>query len=357
MSKPITVLVVDDSALIRQMFRDMLSSEPDIEVLDTACDPLEARDKIKKLNPDVLTLDIEMPKMDGLSFLEKVMTLRPMPVIMCSSLTQKGADETVRALEIGAFDYISKPVTNQTRDTIGALKEQLVTKVRAAAKANLSSHTARRRAPDAPPAIVPYNPPGGKSRHIIAIGSSTGGVEALREIFLRLPANSPPIVITQHMPETFTKSFAARLNSLSQLNVSEAVNHARLKDGHAYIAPGGSTHLKVVKIGGDYVCKLEEAPPVSSHRPSVDVLFRSVAEAAGAKAIGVILTGMGKDGAEGMKMMRDSGAYNIGQNQATCVVYGMPQVAHKLGATHIELPLNDIPAAILKQCERQESMV
>lgn len=356
--KPITVLIVDDSALIRQMFKEMLDSEPDIEVVDTASDPLDAREKIKRLNPDVLTLDIEMPKMDGLSFLEKIMTLRPMPVVMASTLTQKGGEATIRALEIGAFDYVSKPLSGQTRDTISALKDELVTKVRAAARANMAGRSTARRVPQAP-AIVPFHPPGshlsGKlARHIIAIGSSTGGVEALREIFLRLPANCPPIVITQHMPETFTKSFAARLDSLSQVTVSEAMNHDRLKEGHAYIAPGGNNHLKIVKIGADFVCKLEEGPPVSSHRPSVDVLFHSVAEAVGSRAVGIILTGMGKDGAEGMKAMRDHGAYNIGQNQATCVVYGMPQMAMKAGATHIELPLNDIPAAMLKYCERME---
>ena len=346
--KPITVLIVDDSVLIRQMFREMLSSEPDIEVLDTASDPYDAREKIKRLNPDVLTLDIEMPKMDGLSFLEKIMSLRPMPVVMASSLTQKGAEETIRALELGAFDYISKPVTNQTRDTIGALKLELAAKVRAAAKANLTQRNASRSL--AAPAIVNYTP--GRGKPIIAIGSSTGGVEALRAIFLRLPANCPPMVITQHMPETFTKSFAARLDSLSQVNVSEAASHMRLKEGHAYIAPGGHTHLKILKIGADFVCKLEEGAAVSGHRPSVDVLFHSVAEAAGARAVGVILTGMGCDGADGMKAMRDRGAYNIGQNQSTCVVYGMPQMAMKAGATTIELPLMDIPAAILKYCER-----
>lgn len=346
----IKVLIVDDSALIRQMFKEILSAEPGIEVLDTASDPYDAREKIKRLNPDVLTLDIEMPKMDGLSFLEKIMTLRPMPVIMCSSLTQKGADETLRALEIGAVDYISKPVSNQTRNTIGALGEELVAKVRMAAQANITD----RRKAVASPIIVPFHPPGGKSRRIIAIGASTGGVEALREIFLRLPANTPPIVITQHMPERFTTSFAARLNTLSQVRVAEATNHARLKDGHAYIAPGGNAHLKIVKIGADFVCKLEEGPPVSSHRPSVDVLFHSVAEAAGARAVGVILTGMGRDGAEGMKAMRDHGAYNIGQNQATCVVYGMPQMAAKAGAIQAELPLTDIPAAVLKFCEKSE---
>lgn len=354
-SKPITVLVVDDSALIRQMFSEMLSSEPDIRVIGTASDPYDAREKIKLLNPDVLTLDIEMPKMDGLSFLEKIMTLRPMPVIMASSLTQKGAEETLRALEIGAFDYISKPVAHQNRDTIGALRDELVAKVRGAAKSNTAHRSAARHATDALPPVVTFRPSGGKSRHIIAIGASTGGVEALRDIFLRLPANCPPIVVTQHMPETFTKSFAARLNGLSQVTVSEAKNHDRLKEGHAVIAPGGAAHLKLVKIGADLVCKLEEGPPISGHRPSVDALFYSVAESAGARALGIILTGMGKDGAEGMKAMRDHGAYTIGQNQATCVVYGMPQMAAKAGAVHIELPLHEIPAAALKYCEKAES--
>ena len=352
-TRPITVLIVDDSALIRQLFTEMLSSEPDIKVLGTACDPFDAREKIKQLNPDVLTLDIEMPRMDGLSFLEKIMALRPMPVVMCSSLTQKGADATIRALEIGAFDYVAKPLSNHTRDAIGKLKEELVIKVRAAASSNIAKRNMAYHDPSVP-AVVAFHPPGGHSQRIIAIGSSTGGVEALREIFLRLPANTPPIVITQHMPESFTKSFAMRLDSLSQVRVSEAATHMRLKEGHAYMAPGGSTHLKIVKMGMDFVCKLEEGPLMSGHRPSVDVLFHSVAEVAGARAVGVILTGMGKDGAEGMKAMRDRGAYNIGQNQSTCVVYGMPQAAHKIGATHIELPLNDIPAAMLKYCEKQE---
>jgi two-component system, chemotaxis family, protein-glutamate methylesterase/glutaminase len=352
MTNPITVLIVDDSALIRQMFREMLSSAPDIEVLDTAHDPIDAREKIKKLNPDVLTLDIEMPKMDGLSFLEKIMSLRPMPVIMASSLTQKGADATLRALELGAFDYVSKPISNQTHDTIGALKDELIAKVRAAAAANVGKRVTARVAPSSIPTILPFHPPSGRARHIIAIGASTGGVEALRDVFVRLPANSPPIVVTQHMPEAFTKSFAARLNTLSQVQVVEAANHMRLQEGHAYIAPGGEHHLKVVRVGIDYVCKLEAAPPVSSHRPSVDVLFHSVAEAVGSKAVGVILTGMGKDGAEGLKAMRDAGAYTIGQNQASCVVYGMPKVATQIGATLKELPLSDIAFDVLKHCEK-----
>ncbi len=346
--KKITVLVVDDSAFIRQMFRDILNSQPDIEVLDTAHDPLDAREKIKQLNPDVVTLDIEMPKMDGLSFLEKIMTLRPMPVIMASSLTQKGAEATLRALELGAVDYVSKPTTGQNRQTIGALAEELAEKVRMAAKAKVHHHKAR--LVPATPQLVSYNPAGVPAKRIIAIGASTGGVEALREIFVRLPANVPPIIMTQHMPEHFTASFAARLNSLSAVTVMEAKNHQRLEKGHAYLA-AGNVHLKLARVGGEYVCKVEDGAPVSGHRPSVDVLFHSVVEAAGKEAVGVILTGMGKDGALGLKAMRDIGCHTLGQNEATCVVYGMPQAAFKVGAVEKELPLTEIPAAMLKLCE------
>lgn len=350
MTKPITVLIVDDSALIRQMFSEILAAEPDIHVLDTASDPYDARDKIKLLNPDVLTLDIEMPKMDGLSFLEKIMALRPMPVIMCSSLTQKGASETLRALELGAFDYIGKPVTNQTHSTIGQLKEQLVTKIRAAAKANMARRNSQKT--DAPIAVIPYQPKSAKTRCVVAIGASTGGVEALKELFQYFPKNMPPIVVTQHMPETFTRSFAERLNTVSQMQVSEAENHTRLREGQAYVAPGGNTHLKIVKIGGDWVCKLEEGATVSSHRPSVDVLFRSVADVAGKYAVGAILTGMGKDGADGLLAMRMAGAHTFGQNEASCIVYGMPKVANAMGAVEQELSLSHIPKAIIQTCER-----
>lgn len=346
--KQTTVLIVDDSALIREMFSDMLSSEPDIHVLDTACDPFDAREKIKRLNPDVLTLDIEMPKMDGLSFLEKIMALRPMPVIMVSSLTQKGADTSIKALEIGAFDTIGKPVDGNPQ-TIALLKEELVNKVRAAAKANMATRAGR--SGDVA-RVLPFHSHANVHRSLIAIGASTGGVEALREVFLTLPENTPPIVITQHMPELFTTSFAKRLNALSAMTVVEAKNHDRIRPGHAYLAPGGARHLKIVRVGVELVCKLEEGEPVSGHRPSVDVLFHSVAVAAGARAVGVILTGMGKDGAVGLKVMRESGAYTIGQNQETCIIYGMPQVASKVGAVQIELPLWDISAHILRICEK-----
>lgn len=349
--KKITVLIVDDSALIRHVFRELLSEAPDIEVLDTACDPLDAREKIKRLNPDVLTLDIEMPKMDGLSFLEKIMTLRPMPVIMVSTLTQKGANATIRALEIGAFDYVSKPTGTQTRGGLQGLKDELIEKIRAAAQANLKASHSTTKVGKA--SVVSFNPANAPPR-VIAIGSSTGGVEALRDIFLTLPANSPPIVMTQHMPQTFTASFAARLNNLSQVQVSEATDGAQLQTGFAYLAPG-NLHMKIVKKASGIFCALEDSPHVSGHKPSVDVLFNSVAEHIGAQAVGVILTGMGKDGAQGMLKMREAGAYNVGQSASSCVVYGMPKAAMAAGAVHTELPLCEIPAHVLAYCEKKEN--
>lgn len=345
--KPITVLIVDDSALIRRLFSELLSEAPDIQVVGTAADAVEARAMIKQFNPDVLTLDIEMPGMDGLSFLEKIMALRPMPVIMISTLTQKGAEPTLRALEIGAVDYLSKPTTAQTRNNLSVLSEQLVEKVRSAAQANLKARSSVQQA--AKPSVITFKPGAGCNK-MIAIGSSTGGVEALRDIFLALPSNCPPIVMTQHMPEQFTPSFAARLNQLSQVSVAEAHNGAKLMPGHAWLAPG-SHHLKVVRRGGDLVCRLEDGPTVSGHRPSVDVLFDSVAEAAGDRAVGVILTGMGRDGAQGMLKMRQAGAYTIGQSQNSCVVYGMPKAAAAAGAVQIELPLSDIAGHMLHACE------
>ena len=346
---PITVLIVDDSALIRRLFRDLLSETPDIKVVGTAVDARDAREQIKRLNPNVLTLDIEMPGMDGLSFLEKIMSLRPMPVIMVSTLTQKGAGETIRALELGALDYLSKPIGAQTPNAIGMLRDELIIKIRTAAMANL---TTRSTAQPPVPTVLPFHPAGNQCNKIIAIGSSTGGVEALRDIFAALPANCPPIVMTQHMPEQFTPSFAARLNSLSQVEVAEAYDGAKLQSGYAWLAPGNK-HLKVVRKGTELVCQLETGATVSGHRPSVDVLFHSVAETAGAQAVGVILTGMGKDGAQGMLAMRQAGAYTIGQSQNSCVVYGMPKAAAILGASQIELPLTDIAAHMLQHCEQE----
>ncbi len=348
--KKIKTLIVDDSALIRELLKSMLSGQPDIEVVDTAVDPFDAREKIKLHNPDVVTLDIEMPKMDGLSFLEKIMTLRPMPVVMVSTLTQKGASETLRALEIGAFDYISKPTGAIAGDIMKKLETELLEKVRGAARANMSMRRQAKAEPSAS-SVLKFTPPAGAGS-IIAIGSSTGGVEALRDIFQVLPANSPPIVIVQHMPAQFTPSFAARLDSLSKVTVCEAKTGMKLQQGHALLAPGGK-HLSVVKSGKDWVCEVVPGEPVSGHCPSVDVMFNSVAEKIGARAVGVILTGMGRDGAAGMLKMRESGAYNIGQNESSCVVYGMPKAAMAAGGVHTELPLSDIPAHMLAFCERE----
>lgn len=346
----ITVLIVDDSALIRTLFTQMLNAEKDIEVVGTAVDPLDAREKIKQLNPQVVTLDIEMPKMDGLSFLEKIMTLRPMPVIMASTLTLKGADATIRALELGAVDYISKPSNTHLHDAFGQLKKELVTKVRAAAIARIAP---RLRSQSGEAAPLPFNPKPGQGPRMIAIGSSTGGVEALRDVFQQLPANCPPIMVVQHMPEQFTPSFAARLNSLSQVEVCEARNGMTLETGHAYLAPG-NRHMKIVKSGNYWKCQVEPGPAVSGHRPSVDVLFQSVAEVVGSDAVGVILTGMGKDGAVGLLRMREAGAYTIGQSQNSCVVYGMPRAAQMIGAVQIELPLSEIPAHMLSHLSQEK---
>ena len=348
--KPITVLIVDDSALIRTMFKEMLSSVSDIQVLDTAVDPLDAREKIKRLNPDVVTLDIEMPNMNGIAFLEKIMALRPMPVLMVSTLTQKGAAETIRALELGAVDYISKPTGAQTRDALSALKEDLIAKVREAAKANLRARTSAHEEKNV---LLSYN--GDANAHLIAIGSSTGGVETLRDIFGQLPANCPPIVMTQHMPPSFTTSFAARLDSISAVSVKEAEEGDKLKPGHAYLARGGR-HLSIIRSGTDFICHLEDGAAGSGHRPSVDVLFNSVAEVAALRAVGVILTGMGKDGAQGLLKMRQSGSRTIGQNKNSCVVYGMPKAAYSIGAVEEELALADIPARILSLCEKERKV-
>lgn len=333
-----TVLIIDDSALIRTLFKELISQAPDIEVIGTAVDVPDARAKIKALHPDVVTLDIEMPGMDGISFLEKIMTLRPMPVIMVSTLTQKGAAETIRALELGAFDYISKPVGAHIRDNLDQLRDELIQKIRSAVLANLHAAPLR-AAPHA--ARQPITMPHASQDALIAIGSSTGGVEALRDIFAVLPGNLPPIVMAQHMPEAFTASFAGRLNALSQVEVAEARHGMEIKPGHAYLAPGGR-HLRIVQKGSKRFCQLDESVAVSGHRPSVDVLFQSVAAFAKASTVGIILTGMGKDGATGLLAMRERGAYTIGQSAASCVVYGMPKAAMAAGAVAVELPLVSI---------------
>lgn len=347
--KKVTVLIVDDSVLMRKLFSSLLADAPDIEVIGTAENAQDAREKIKLLNPDVLTLDIEMPGMDGLSFLEKIMTLRPMPVIMVSTLTQQGAAATIRALEIGAVDCLGKPTGPQNHLSFSQLRENLIEKIRIAAQSN-SAHRAARNAQLEQPKI--FHP---TRNRIVAMGSSTGGVEALRDIFMALPENAPPIVMAQHMPPLFTASFAARLNTISAVTVAEAFDGAKLQTGHAWLAPGHS-HLRVVRRGGYLVCQLDDGPLVSGHKPSVDVLFDSVAQVAGNKAVGVILTGMGKDGAQGLLHMREKGAYTIGQSQSSCVVYGMPRAAAALGAVEVEVPLQDIAQHILHQCEEESAV-
>jgi two-component system chemotaxis response regulator CheB len=343
MGDKVRVLVVDDSALMRQLLSSMMTSDRDIEVVGAAPDPLVARQMIKELNPDVVTLDVEMPNMDGISFLEKIMKLRPMPVLMISSLTQQGAEATLQALELGAVDYIAKPKVD-LQQGLAEKRAEIIEKVKIAAKARVRS-SARTAACPAAPARAGFS----TTERIVAIGASTGGVEALREVLCGLPADSPAVVVTQHMPAGFTTRFAERLDTLTQVTVQEAKDGQRILPGHVYIAPG-NWHLEVTRAGANYTCQLHDGPAVSGHRPSVDVLFRSVAASAGANAIGVILTGMGKDGADGLKQMRAAGAATIGQNEATCIVYGMPKAAAALGATETELPIEKIAAAILDRC-------
>ncbi|MET3775771.1 MAG: chemotaxis protein [Pseudomonadota bacterium] len=340
---PARVLVVDDSPTMRGLISAVLNSDPDVDVVGQAGDAMQARAAIKELNPDVVTLDIEMPNMNGLEFLEKIMTLRPMPVIMVSSLTHRGAEATITALEIGAFDCISKPAPGDTRPF-----HELIDKVKAAAKSG-TRFQAGRQAPlrAAPAANVNVSTDYRVGRKVVAIGSSTGGVEALIEVLKGFPPNCPPTVITQHMPATFTKSFAERLNRLCAPQVQEATDNARLEIGRIYLAPGGDRHMIVANPHAP-VCRLIDKPPVNGHRPSVDVLFDSVAEIAGRNAVGVILTGMGRDGAAGLLKMRHAGARTVGQNEKTCVVYGMPRVAFELGAVEQQLPLNAIGEEVLK---------
>lgn len=343
--KKISVLIVDDSALIRQMLSSMLSADPGIEVLDTASDPYDAREKIKKLNPDVLTLDIEMPKMDGLSFLEKIMTLRPIPVIMVSTLTGKGTEAAIAALQIGAVECLAKPSAHSPSE-LNAFAQELCAKVRMAASAKLRPQSSTK---PAHAALTGALLPAPRAPKLIAIGSSTGGVEALTAVLPHLSAKCPPIVITQHMPPVFTASFAKRLDGICAMEVREAADRVPLLSGLACIAPGGK-HLEVTRSGTQFFCKITDAPPVSSHKPSVDVLFKSVAEVAGAQALGIILTGMGKDGAEGLLKLRQAGAETIGQDKESCVVYGMPAAAYNIGAVAEVLPLTSIADAIHRKC-------
>jgi two-component system, chemotaxis family, protein-glutamate methylesterase/glutaminase len=311
-------------------------------VIGTAGDPLQAREAIKALNPDVVTLDIEMPNMNGLEFLEKIMRLRPMPVIMISTLTQQGADASVRALEIGAFDCVGKPSAGVSAAEAFA---ELPAKVKAAKRSR--PRQAAQRPNGGEQNAARFDP----SNRIVAIGSSTGGVEALLTIISRFPANCPPTVITQHMPATFTGSFAQRLDRFSAAKVAEAKEGAPLLQGHVYLAPGGATHLEVAGSAA-LRCRLREGGLVNGHRPSVDRLFESVSASVGENAVGVILTGMGRDGAQGLLTMRGAGAHTIGQDETSSVVYGMPRVAHEIGAVERQLPLSRIAGEVLRLCNQ-----
>jgi len=357
MNNKIKVIAVDDSALIRNLMTKIINSQPDMETVATAPDPLIARDLIKRHNPDVITLDIEMPKMDGLEFLERIMRLRPTPVLMVSTLTERGADVTFRALELGAIDFVTKPKLDISQGMIDYANE-ITDKIRAA-------YAARFRLKRLPPRTEVGGPPVGgglvtgrttptlslgnrfaATEKLILIGSSTGGTEALRAILEQMPKDSPAILITQHMPAGFTKSFADRLNTLCEMTVKEAEHGERILPGHVYIAPGDK-HLLVGRSGANYVCHLQDTEPVNRHKPSVEVLFRSGTEVGARNVIGVMLTGMGKDGAQAMADMKKAGSYNICQDEASSVVFGMPREAIALGAADQVLPLNQIAKGLV----------
>ncbi|MBU8541068.1 protein-glutamate methylesterase/protein-glutamine glutaminase [Falsiroseomonas tokyonensis] len=338
---PVKVLVIDDSALIRQLLTELLSRDPGITVVGTAPDPIIARERIKALSPNVLTLDIEMPRMDGLSFLERLMALRPMPVVVISTLTQKCAEAALRAMELGAVDYVAKPLID-IRSGMIELGAELVAKVKAAAAARPRAREARPVA-SAPLQVDPRLSTAGR---IVAIGASTGGVETLQRMITRLPATAPALLVTQHMPAGFTSSFARRLDAQCAMTVTEAEDGRRVMPGHVYIAPG-ARHLELVRDGAHFACRLHDGAPVSGHRPSVDVLFASVAAVAGRAAMGIILTGMGRDGAAGLLEMRRAGARTLGQSEASCVIYGMPRAAMQAGAVELEMPLDRLTEEIV----------
>ncbi|HWT35609.1 MAG TPA: chemotaxis response regulator protein-glutamate methylesterase [Paraburkholderia sp.] len=351
----IKVLCVDDSALIRSLMTEIINSQPDMTVVATAPDPLVARDLIKQHNPDVLTLDVEMPRMDGLDFLEKLMRLRPMPVVMVSSLTERGSEITLRALELGAVDFVTKPKVG-IRDGMLEYSEKLADKVRAAARARVrqaapAQHAAASSASAGAAAHAPahaplFNNPLVSTEKLIIVGASTGGTEAIREVLVPLPPDAPAVLIAQHMPPGFTKSFAQRLNGLCRITVKEAEHGERVLPGHAYIAPGHA-HLLLARSGANYIAHLSDDPPVNRHRPSVDVLFRSAAQHAGKNAVGVILTGMGRDGAAGLLDMRKAGAYTLAQDEASCIVFGMPREAIAMGAADEIASLSEMSRRVM----------
>ena len=354
MSRKIRVIVVDDSALVRSLLSEIINRQRDMECIGTANDPLVAREMIRELDPDVITLDVEMPRMDGIDFLGRLMRLRPTPVVMISTLTERGAEVTMKALELGAVDFVAKPRVGLASG-LNDLAAQIVDKIRVAAVAQVRRAPAREAAPasgSAGSAAVAHAAPAAgllgrlSTEKLICIGASTGGTEAIKEVLVQMPADSPAIVITQHMPPGFTTSFAARLNGLCQITVKEAVNGERILPGHAYIAPGG-TQFHVARSGANYVAVVDDGPPVNRHKPSVEVLFKSAAAVVGRNAFGIMLTGMGNDGAVAMREMKDAGSYNYVQDEATCIVFGMPREAIAHGAADEVLPLGQIAPALI----------
>ena len=351
------VVVVDDSALVRSLLTEIINRQPDMECVGAAADPLLAREMIRNTNPDVITLDVEMPRMDGIDFLGKLMRLRPTPVVMVSTLTERGAEVTLRALELGAVDFVAKPKIG-VADGLRLLAEDITDKVRIASKAHLrrlttpppsAQHTAPGGLDGAPARPAPVSGIGRLSTEkIIFIGASTGGTEATKEVLMQLPPDSPAVMITQHMPPGFTKSYAARLDGLCRIRVAEARDGERVLPGHAYIAPGGQ-HLSVERSGANYIARVQAGEPVNRHMPSVEVLFKSAARVVGPNALGIMLTGMGADGAKAMREMRDAGSYNLVQDEASCVVFGMPREAIAHGASHEVLPLTQIAPKLIER--------
>ncbi|MFC4698591.1 chemotaxis response regulator protein-glutamate methylesterase [Glaciecola siphonariae] len=343
----IRVLVVDDSALIRSLLSEIIHQDPDLELAGAAPDAFVAKEMVMSLKPDVITLDIEMPKVDGLTFLDRLMKARPTPVLMISTLTEKGADATIRSLEMGAIDFIAKPKLDVAR-TIGEYQQEIVQKIKIAAASKPRARTASQAKNES----IPISYQGTET--IVGIGASTGGTEAIRQVLEKLSAAFPATVITQHMPPSFTRSFAERLNGLCRMNVHEAKDGERLLPGNAYIAPGDK-HLEVVRHGADYRIRLNTGPLVSGHKPAVDVMFNSLAKVAGTNTIATILTGMGKDGAKGLLALKEAGAITMAQDEASCVVYGMPRAAVEIGATSHVFSLEKMSMALTKAVEKKGS--
>ena len=352
------VVVVDDSALIRSLLKEIIDRQTDMQCVGVAADPLVAREVIRDTNPDVITLDVEMPRMDGIDFLGKLMRLRPTPVVMVSTLTERGADVTLRALELGAIDFVAKPKIG-VADGMRLLADDITDKIRTASKAQIRRSATPAATSEATPTVRPPAAVSSLGRlsteKLIFIGASTGGTEATKEVLLGLPADAPAVLITQHMPAGFTTSYAKRLDGLARIRVAEAVDGERVLPGHAYLAPGGF-HLSVERSGANYIARVRDGDPVNRHKPSVEVLFESAARVVGPNAFGIMLTGMGGDGARAMRAMRDAGAYNLAQDEASCVVFGMPREAIAQGAVQQVLSLAQIAPHLLERLRSTAGM-